>query len=351
MLALQRTAGNAAVTRLLARTPQTDTVKAMQGTKGYTALTEAERKRLDALIGGGTSLSTHAHPKMKALLDKVGTNKDAAATFRDFLKGTSWLNYDVRLPGERRRTPDTHTVDAATDVKDHPFRSGTADAKKTVVKVEGTWPDGTKETHSIPIFAPKTFAPPKPGRVLPSAADIAKMVAALPLQSRARIKRIDLNPKANPGDAHWQADPNYNPSGGEFVSQMAAGADGTVHVFPHASNTDLKELETTLNHETGHAVSDAAWGYDEKDAKWDRWRKARKDDGISVSRYGNSSDGEDFAESWILYMTAYGTPLEAEVSALIPNRCKILNEFVQHKKPPPPAAPAPAAKPVPVPAK
>ncbi len=48
LLSLQRSAGNRAVTRLLARTPQEDTLKAMQGTKGYGALTEAERKRLDS---------------------------------------------------------------------------------------------------------------------------------------------------------------------------------------------------------------------------------------------------------------------------------------------------------------
>jgi hypothetical protein len=305
----------------------------MQATKGYQALTEAERKRLDALIGGGTSVSTHAHPKMKALLDKVGTNKDLAKTFQDFLKGGSWLNFDVRLPGEKRGTPATHTLAAATDVRDHPFRSGAADAKKTVVKVESTWPDGTKATHSIPIFAPKTFTPPKPGRVLPSVADMAKVVAALPIQSRAAIKRVDLNPKANPADAAWQADPNYNPSGGDFVSHMTAGADGVVSIYPAAANADLKEVETALNHETGHSVSGGAWGNDESDAKWDRWKKARTDDGISVSTYGNSSNREDFAESWILFMTAYGTPLEAEVRTLIPNRSKIMDEFVQHKKP------------------
>jgi hypothetical protein len=270
---------------------------------------------------------------MKALLDKSGTNKDLAKTFQDFLSGTTWLNFDVRLPGEKRRTAAKFTKDAAVDVKAHPYKSGAADASKTVVKVEGVWPDGTKETFSVPVFAPKSFTPPKKGRVLPSVDDMAQVLAELPIQSLSFIKQVDLNPKPNPADAEWAKNPDYNPSGGEFVSHMAAGANGVVHVYPAAANADVKEIETTLAHETGHTVSDSAWGYDEKGAKWDPWRKARKDDGISVSRYGNSADGEDFAESWILYTTALGTPLEAEVRALIPNRCKIMDTFFKHKKP------------------
>ncbi len=135
LLSLQRSAGNRAVTRLLARTPQEDTLKAMQGTKGYGALTEAERKRLDTLIGGSTSLAVHAWDKMKALLDKVGTDKDAAKTFQDFVSGKSWLNFDTRLPGEKRLPAAPFSTAGPTDVKAHPYRSGVAAAKKTVVTI------------------------------------------------------------------------------------------------------------------------------------------------------------------------------------------------------------------------
>jgi hypothetical protein len=331
LLTLQRTAGNAAVGRVLARTPQSDTLTALKATKGYQALSATEKARLDAMIGGGTSLATHAWPKMKSLLDKAGTDKDAAKTFQDFVTGGSWQNFDIRLPGEKRLSAVPMTIEAPVEAKAHPFRSGAADARKCVVKVERTWPDGTKETFSIPVYAPKSFTAPKPGRVLPSEGDIAKVLAEVPIHTLAAIKRVDLNPKANPDDAKWQADPNYNPGGGEFVTHMAAGADGTVSVYPSSSNSDLTEIETTMIHETGHAVSRGAWGWDA--AKWDAWKKARVADGFSVSKYGKSSDGEDFAESWILFVTAYGTPLEAEVRAIIPNRCKLLDNFIKHKKP------------------
>jgi len=331
LLSLQRTAGNAAVGRLLARTPQEDTLKAMKATKGYGALSDAEKARLDTLIGGGTSLAVHAHGHMKALLDKAGTDKDAAKTFQDFFKGKSWLNYDTRLPGEKRLAAAPYSCSAPTDVAAHPYRSGAADAKKTVVTITSTWPNGGTTIHTIPIFEPKTFAPPKPGRVLPSVADMAKLLAEIPVQSRAAITRVDLHPKANPDDAHWKADPNYNPSGADFVSQMTCGSDGIVDVFPHTANTNLIELETTLIHETGHAISNKAWGDDTTKAKWDDWRKARTADGISVSTYGDSSDAEDFAESWMLFSTAYGTPLEAEVRTLIPNRVKLMDTFIQYK--------------------
>lgn len=341
VLALQRTAGNAAVGRLVARTPQSDTLAAMQATAGYRALSAADRKRMDVLIGGGSSISAHAWGPMKALLDARGTDKSAAATFTGFLSGGSWLNFDARLPGEQRRAAATYTTDAAVDVTAHPFKSGAADAKKTVVKVQGTWPDGTAETQSVPIFSPKTFTPPAPGRVLPSVADMAKVVAELPMQSRAAIKRVDLNPAPNPDDAIWQADPNYNPTGATFVSHMSAGADGIVKIYPSAANADLKEIETSLTHETGHTVSNSAWGNVESDPKWDRWKQARTADGIAVSKYGKSSNREDFAESWLLFTTAYGTPLEAEIRTLIPNRCTIMDEFMAHKATPPAAA-APA---------
>src|SRR3954469_10376351 len=149
-LALQRSAGNAAVGRLLARKPQTDTLKAMQATKGYQALSSAERARLAALVGGGTSVSAHAWRTMKAVLAKRGTNKDVAATFQSFFSGKSWQNFDVRLPGEKRLVAAPYTTEGPTEVKDHPYRTGAADARKTVVKIQGTWPDGTKETFSIP---------------------------------------------------------------------------------------------------------------------------------------------------------------------------------------------------------
>jgi hypothetical protein len=331
LLSLQRSAGNHAVARLLARTPQEDTLKAMQGTKGYGALTEAERKRLDTLIGGSTSLSVHAWDKMKALLDKVGTDKDAAKTFQDFVGGKSWLNFDTRLPGEKRLPAAPFSTAGPTDVKAHPYRSGVAAAKKTVVTITSTWPDGATQFHEIPIFEPKTFTPPKPGRVLPAVADMAKVLAEIPVQSRAIIKRVDLHPKPNPDDAIWQADPNYNPSGGEFVSHMTCGSDGIVDVFPANANANLVEVETTLIHETGHAISNTRWGDDTTKAKWNDWRTARTADGISVSKYGDSSDAEDFAESWMLFSSAYGTALEAEVRILIPNRVKLMDTFVEHK--------------------
>jgi hypothetical protein len=331
VLSLQRSAGNQAVGRLLARTAQTDTLKAMQATKGYDALSYEEKRRMDTLIGGGTSLAVHAWDKMKALLDKVGTDKDAAKTFQDFLKGKSWLNFDARLPGEKRLPAAPFTVAGPTDVKDHPYRSGKADAKKTVVTITSTWPDGATQFHAIPIFEPKAFAPPKPGRVLPSVADMAKVLAEIPVQSRAAITRVDLHPKPNPDDAIWQADPNYNPSGGEFVSHMTCGSDGIVDVFPSTANAKLIEVETTLIHETGHAISNKRWGDDTTKAKWDDWRKARTADGISISQYGDSSDAEDFAESWVLFSTAYGTALEAEVRTLIPNRAKLMDTFIEHK--------------------
>ncbi len=331
LLSLQRTAGNAAVGRLLARTPQQDTVTAMKATKGYGAASAGEKTRIDTLIGGSTSVSAHAWSHMKDLLDAAATDKDAAKTFQDFVSGGTWKNFDARLPGEKLLGAAPFTKAGPTEAKAHPYRSGAADAKKTVVSITGTWPNGGTTIHEIPIFEPKVFAPPAPGRVLPSVDDMAKVLAEIPIQSRAAITRVDLHPKANPDDAIWQADPKYNPTGAAFVSHMTAGSDGIVDVFPSTANSSVIELETALIHETGHALSNKKWGDDTTKAKWNDWRAARTADGVSVSTYADSSDAEDFAESWVLFSTAYGTALEAEVRALIPNRVKLMDAFMQNK--------------------
>src|SRR5215207_5954462 len=160
---------------------------------------------------------------------------------------------------------------------------------------------------------------------------MAKVLAEIPIQSRHAITRVDLHPKPNPDDAMWQEDPKYNSSGGDFVSHMTCDSSGVVDVYPSSANASLVELETTLIHATGHAISNRKWGDDTTKAKWDDWRKARTADGISVSTYGDSSDAEDFAESWVLFSTAYGTPLEAEARKLIPNRVKLMEGFMEHK--------------------
>ncbi|MEO8689198.1 MAG: hypothetical protein ABI611_13400 [Solirubrobacteraceae bacterium] len=211
LLSLQRTAGNAAVGRLLARTPQQDSVTAMKATKGYGALSAGEKTRIDTLIGGSTSVSAHAWSHMKDLLDTAATDKDAAKTFQDFVSGDTWKNFDARLPGEKLLGAAPFTKAGPTEAKAHPYRSGAADAKKTVVSITGTWPNGGTTIHEIPIFEPKVFAPPAPDRVLPSVDDMAKVLAEIPIQSRAAITARRPASEGQPGRRDLAGRPEVQP--------------------------------------------------------------------------------------------------------------------------------------------
>jgi hypothetical protein len=188
---------------------------------------------------------------------------------------------------------------------------------------------------TVPIYRGKSFTPPKKGHVHAAPKDFAALLSELPVESLIQVKQVDLNPTPNPDDAAWAADPQYNPGGGDFISHMSMGATGIVQVYPSSANADLKEIETTLLHETGHSISNRILGGQWTDKPWDKWRDAMKADGMSVSRYGKSSVAEDFAESWALWMPVRWTPAATEVRALIPNRVKDMETIYNTGRPPP----------------
>jgi hypothetical protein len=331
VLSLQRSIGNAQVVRLLQRKNE---LADLQKTEGYGKLSAAERARLDALVGGTTSVSRGAPAELRKILDDGTASKKDPATFRKFLSDEKYLKFDVRLPGEKRMAGKTHSIGPDTEVKDHPFKGGKADAWMCEATIEipvlfWTW------NFKVPIYRGKTFTPPKPGRVHATPNDFAAILSELPVESLAQIKQVNLNPTPNPDDAAWAADPNYNPGGGDFVSHMSMGAAGIVQVYPASANADLKEIETTLLHETGHSISNRILGGKTTDKPWDKWRDAMKADGMNLSTYGKSSVNEDFAESWALWLPVRGKPAEAEVLALIPNRVKIMAAIYDTGKPPP----------------
>lgn len=331
VLALQRSIGNAQVVRLLQRK---DELADLKKAEGYGKLSAAEKARLDALVGGTTSLSKRAPAELRKILDDAAVSKADPATFRKFLSDEKYLNYDVRLPGEKRMAGKKHSIAPETEVKDHPFKGGKADALMCEATIEIPFLFWSFD-FKVPIFRGKTFTPPKPGRVHATPKDFAAILSELPVESLIQIKHVNLNPTANPDDAVWAADPNYNPGGGEFVSHMSMGASGIVQVYPSSANADLKEIETTLLHETGHSISNRILGGKKTDKPWDKWREAMTADGMNLSTYGKSSVNEDFAESWALWVPVRGTPAEAEVRALIPNRVKVMETIYSTGKPPP----------------
>jgi hypothetical protein len=134
-----------------------------------------------------------------------------------------------------------------------------------------------------------------------------------------------MNPRPNPADAHWATHygiPN-------FRSFATAGADGVVDLYPMTSGSrPALYLAGSLTHESGHTLSIAAWGNSGTDPRWARWDAAMASDGIRASGYAASSRDEDFAEAFVIYQRVRGTPEEAEMRGIMPERFRLIDELL-----------------------
>jgi hypothetical protein len=296
----------------------------MRATAGFKALSQTEQDQLTLLLGSDLSFSWGEPAEMAKLLADATKDKTSAATFRKFLHdqpglpgGSYWGTNVLKGLG-----PAKHRYSGPTDAKGHAYHSGSADAKSYQLTIGQL----TGATYTFPVFDPVTR--PTSPKELPTLENLALALSRVPPPVLALIKRIDLNPVANPDDAKWAADPGYaKASGGTFTgSYMTCGADGVVDVYPsttdHAQSVD--ELSAALLHESGHAESIGQWGNSANDKRWDPWKAAMKSDPISGSKYAQASPDEDFAETWLQYQQVRGTPREYELSRLMPARFAIL---------------------------
>lgn len=193
-------------------------------------------------------------------------------------------------------------------VENHGFNSGEADAVRFDITIDG----GT-----TPVYLP---AEPDPALDYHGLDEVANGLVALDPQSRERIERVDVNAQANPADAYWAEEYDMP----DFRSYMTAGAEGIVSIYPSEGGTPSQDsLDGGLSHEVGHIVS----GQDMGDAEWAAWETAMDADGQSVSDYADASRGEDFAETYKLYMSVIGTPEEAAAREQFPERFAILDEM------------------------
>ncbi|HZI12179.1 MAG TPA: hypothetical protein VE153_17480 [Myxococcus sp.] len=299
------------------------TLNALAASPGFTGLKEAEQQKLLRYVGGtNTDVSTPARGGLETLMGKDGFKKATAAKQTEQLR--KFLTEQPASPGvvdtpkdafKDKRLP--YKLHGPKDVKSHDFRGGKADAVKYEVEVDG---------KKIPVFLPKK--PDAKAGEIHSIDEVAKGLAALPASSRALVKQVVVEAKQNPDDAYWAKqykDPN-------FRSYMTAGADGIINVYPSKPKMTQDYLDGTLIHETGHTLSMKKWGSDDTDKRWNDWKNAVKSDGIIPSQYGKASVGEDFAETLVIYHQNKGTPRDAELRALMPERYKIIDELLAGKR-------------------
>lgn len=296
------------------------TIRELATSPGFAGMPADEQEKLTRLVGGtNTQLSAPARAQLDALLGSDAYQKATPAeqtaqlqTFLEEQPGLIGVTNGYGTDFDAQRQP--YEMTGPTDVDDHEFPSGKADALRYDVVIDG---------QTIPVYLPKDPDAAEGG--LHSAEEVAKGLAALPAANRALIEEVSVDPHRNPADEYWAekyGDPN-------FRSYMTAGAEGKVTIYPsgHEGTASQSVLDSSLIHETGHVLSGREYGGDD-DARWDRWEAAMESDGVDASGYARNSKGEDFAETLTLYQTVRGTPQEAELRALMPERFALIDELL-----------------------
>lgn len=286
------------------------------GTDGFARLDAAEQTRLLDLIGGENPQISR--PVRQALHDMVTSREwrgyDAnqqrveleafLADPRGLPQVSDGMNNHARPPGV------SPNVSMPTTIGRYPFRGGSDTATSYTVDVHG---------QQVEVVINNRTAPN--GQRQPTIDEIADGLARLPPEALQQVDRVVIESAPNPSDAYWQN--VYGEPG--FTSYMTADTPNrTINVYPspsHYQNT----LASSFAHEIGHFESQGRWGYNSNDTNWEPWRDAIDADTTGVSRYASQNPQEDFAETYAVYLDVLGTPREAELRALMPERFAILD--------------------------
>ena len=288
---------------------------------GFAGLSEAEQTRMLNYVGGDADVvNPGARTALGGVLDSTAYQSASAADqtqqLQTFLEDQPGRQAVVSLPnGHFDATRGEYEIGEPTEVEDFDFRGSSEDALRYEVEVGG---------RTIPVFMPATTDPANGN--FHSVEEVAKGLAALPPSSLDSVTRIVVNPQENPDDDFWRKE--YGDP--DFSSYMTASADGTATVYPTRFPQTQTAFDSALTHETGHFVSNGAWGYESAGGEgWDRWRAAIDSDGIAPSNYGTNNASEDFAETFSLYQAVRGTDQEAELRAVFPERFRIIDELLR----------------------
>jgi uncharacterized Zn-binding protein involved in type VI secretion len=201
--------------------------------------------------------------------------------------------------GKLDRLRDTWTPKSTEIVNEPPPDESTPlEYRKTVVTIRG---------HDVTIYEPTTgVAPPQ---WLPTTQNMADGLSTLSDEQLAGMKEV------------WIVPHPYPPRN----SDVANHAKGVVQYFPRAETHPQSDIDWVFQHESAHNIWDKEIA---KDPKFkDEWQRAADKDHRSVSSYGDTGIGEDFADFMILYANVLGTPCEASARGLFANRMKMMDKL------------------------
>jgi hypothetical protein len=290
------------------------------GSRGGSSASWSRSGELRYIGGTNAEISDPARTKLDFLTESDAWKKGDAAAHRDLLQ-----KFLKDQPGTRDIVADTPEGfvgrrDEAKYVKPEEvanfgFKSGRADALKYTVKVGD---------QNVTVYAPKK--PDAKNGHFHDIDQVAKSLGALPPEVRERIRSINIEPGKNPEDEYW-AKAFKNP---EFRAYASASPEGSVWLYPAKGERPQRFLDSSLIHETGHILSEQLWGpWQKEGGGWKGWKAAGEKDGLVPSKYARSSLGEDFSETLAVYQRVRGTPREAELRGMMPERFAILDKLMK----------------------
>jgi hypothetical protein len=104
--------------------------------------------------------------------------------------------------------------------------------------------------------------------------------------------------------------------------------DGTIRAYPDGMAMEPKDRRmSAMIHESAHLI-DTRMQEKVGREKWNEdWKKAMNDDKLIASQYGKKSDGEDFAEVYLLYKLSQNDKAQHdEYRRMYPNRFKLIDD-------------------------
>ncbi|MGO1070655.1 hypothetical protein [Lysobacter sp. CA199] len=316
-LAMHRNAGDAQAL---------DSIGKLVDSPAFRGLDEDQQKQALVLFGSDTPVSQ----QVRGQLGGIDLNDPAA--LRKFMLTEArptdlWRNAapDSGVADSRRKPYEIsgpETIDYDFPSGTQPNASESKPALKYTVEVDG---------RSIEVILPAADARDD-GKSYPTLEQIAKGLAAQPSASLAATDKVVVNP--------------YTPKEEDNGKVVDSGADmyatgGAFYINPHDLDNPRvqKDFDFTFMHETAHLVEQPG-GFFGVPMEWNH---AVQKDQLFATHYADNNyvpegsstinpslgtdPAEDFAEAYMTYHLVKGTPDEAQMRALMPERFAILDRM------------------------
>lgn len=301
----------------------------------FRGLDEAQQAQALALFGSGTAVSEHA---LTDLLDvsAIGlepkVDLDSTASLQAYLLSVAtpvdaWRDaYPASgIPDDRRRDYSYPETPGRTS---GPFPSGDLPNADVVLFADAYYVD--VEGQTIEVLFPRADQFDARGYAYPTIEQVAKALAAQPAVSLENIDRVVVNPYTP-----LEQDPATGAITKSDAGAYYSGDSGTISINPAPAGTPSTQasLDFTIAHEVGHAVAQPGRIY----GVALEWSLAVQSDRLFPTEYSDDNyvagaenlydPTEDFAEAYMIYQLVKGTPDEAQMRALMPERFAALDRM------------------------